>query len=162
MMQKSFGYFSFSGLGQLPRLSTDDPAGPFAYSTGLTVKRGDVLNYSGNGSWGGTSADFHSWLGGFITVTTWKNDCSEISITGHDDDGALISYLGMPAGLLGSDGSEVFLLGANLSNKTINNDGVLRFGFNTPVSNSSCARVTITRLSITHCEDSSGATFSCN
>ena len=64
------------------------------------------------------------------------------------------------AGLVGTDGTEVFLLGS-YAVKTLNNAGTLKFGFNLPNSYGLCSSATITELKIDHCEDSTSTTYPC-
>lgn len=148
--------------GIFPRLNKTDPAGPLAYHTGIPVRKGDRLDYEGLGDWGGR------WKSGFLGLSgsgTFYSCEDKVDIdgtkSGSEPRTALPNYQDLPPALAASDGTEVFVLGRNLQNKTIQNDGTLRVGFNTSPFSGSCGDARIRYLTITHCEDVAGVTYPC-
>lgn len=136
------------------------PSGTSAFNTGISVKKGDILNYLGTGSWGYTST--RDYWGGLIQVARW--DCTDMTFSGTHD-GTEVLHRGYAAGLYATDGTEVFLLGDATTAKEfrINNDGTLKIGFNADSSGygaTYCASI-VPSFSITRCQDSSGNTFAC-
>ncbi|MCM2279077.1 MAG: hypothetical protein NDJ89_13460 [Oligoflexia bacterium] len=137
------------------------PAG--GYSTNFRLRRGDKLSYSGSGTWGNfqydTSCLFDSKWFKLCGTSIDTDTCSDYGVDGA---GAPLN-LGQPAGLMGSDGVEVFFLGKEISAaapKVINNDGLLRIGFNAPASNNLCAKAD-GHFTVTRCEDAQGRSYQC-
>ncbi|MCM2322684.1 MAG: hypothetical protein NDJ90_05440 [Oligoflexia bacterium] len=133
------------------------------YNTGFRVRRGDRLTYSGTGTWGRYELDRNCLLDSdwfdLCTYSTDTHSCSQYPI---DGSGAPLN-LGQAAGLMGSDGVEVFFLGRELpasAPKIINNDGMLRIGFNAPTSYNLCAKADVD-FTITRCEDAQGRSYQC-
>jgi hypothetical protein len=150
----SFGFSSLAA-GAFPRLSPNNPADPFAFNTGIPVRRGDLLNFDGSGAWGSTQVKVKEYLDGFFTVITWNTNCSQVSLDGYKDSALYANpENGQAAGLFASDGVEAFLIGSSIQDRPINNDGMLRLGINAPASvPGACASARISALSITRCED---------
>lgn len=145
--------------GYFPRLSKSSPNSPFAYQTGISIKKGDFMDYEGEGDWGGFGD--YSFFG---LKNSFFSSCSKITLDGKKADDTpqnLPEFQELPAGLVASDGMETFLLGYNLKKKVIQNDGHLRIGLNAPSNVGSCATARIRFLTITHCEDETGKTYSC-
>ncbi len=156
----TYGWFSFSGYNSIWTLTPSNPSGPYAFNTGLSVKAGDKITHRASGGWGGISYDSFSILGGFISGGSYSYDCDQFSLNGRKD-GTTYTNEGLAAGLVGTDGTEVFLLGTYAS-KTVINAGTLKFGFNLPASSYGlCSSATITELTVQHCEDVSGTTYPC-
>jgi hypothetical protein len=147
-----------------PRLNPQDTAGYQAYSTGIPVRPNDKLVWKASGSWGGTSSSTYQVFG-FIPFTTWTQDCDEVSINGYKE-GRLLTYgnfadgRAAPAGLLGTDGTEVFVLGSSMTRR-MKNAGTLKFGFNAPAGTGSCSYVSVTSLRVVHCEDAAQVSYPC-
>jgi len=138
------------------RLSSDNVTGPYAFNTGMTLMRGDILATRSIGGWGGTSSNQFVNLG--FTVQIQTLDCDKISVDGSKD-GEIGHYLNLPTGLMASDGAQLYLLGTE-SIHTMNNPGLLKVGFNAPFTAGSCAQAR-TEMKIFHCNDAAGAPFPC-
>ena len=103
----------------------------YALSTGLPVKPGDKVMVSMSGSWGANSTSSKSYLGGLFNIYTYSSNCSDVNLSGASSGGTVAYNGSQPVGLMGSDGTQAFFLGASGS-ATINNYGTLRLGFNIP------------------------------
>ncbi|HAR42356.1 MAG TPA: hypothetical protein DCS07_06945 [Bdellovibrionales bacterium] len=139
------------------------PCGGF--NTGLVMKPGDRLKItSASGKWGvrSFSSDRH-WI--FDIVTLDSNSCEQVSETGYSSSNQQATNGGLPAGIVGSDGVNVFAVGTGISNFPVAADGMLRIGFNIPadVQLDACSStgIQLGSVSVAHCEDTAGNTVSC-
>jgi len=149
--------FHFEG-NVFPRLNPSEPSGPYAFSTGITAQAGDKLNFTASGGWGGLEED--SWLGIF-TVSTWG--CNTFNLIGVNTShpSEIVYWEEMRAGLVGNDGSQLFLLGSSVNGRQFTTGGPVKLGLNLPFSYNQCASVTISKLQVRHCENTAGTTVVC-
>lgn len=138
-----------------------DPAQPTdsMTDTGVDLRAGDRLVFSGSGGWGEAKSKTKTYFG-FLPVTTTSVNCSEVNLSGVDDDGKTRQNNGFPAGLYYTDGTESFLLGNNKTT-TIARDGRLHVGLNAPLNGDVCVNLSVNRFEILRCENSSGAVVTC-
>lgn len=119
-------------------LSPGDTSGPLA-GAGILVRAGDLLTFSGIGTWGTAKVNYSStqilkifnfYWGSWSTV-----DCNKVNLNGIGD-GKAGTNEGLPAGLIGaiSSSNEAFMVGANLNNYSVHSTGVLHIGMNAPQS----------------------------
>ncbi len=156
---EKFGFIFPSSY--FPLLTPDHSNNELAWNTGITVKPGDRLEYTLTGSWGVREGSTDSFLGGFIYFSTWHLDCRDVSLNGIKE-GAPAYYLNQPAGLMGTDGTEIFWMGSSGSVQ-IHNSGVLKIGINAPLhdAGAGCASISSQELYVLHCEDINGITYPC-
>ncbi len=161
----SFLTFDQSQYTPFYRLTTDDPSGSYAFPTGYTVKPGDLVSFSASGGWGSKKASFFNVYFGICTPfgcsgSGYEDACTSIKLDGTAG-GKVKTTNSLAAGIVGTDGTEVFLLG-NSTKKVIKNEGALKWGFNVAVAEQMCAKLTISNFSITRCEDATGKTHPCD
>lgn len=144
-----------SMVSNVPRLTASDVTGSAAWNTGIGLYAGDRIEIYANGGWGSQSS------GSFLGIN-WNfyssSKCSKVSVAGISD-GSLILNNGTAAGLLASDGSEIFAVGNSVS-KTMTRQGVLKLGFNVPADNSLCSAAGVT-IRVMRCQNSAGQSVSC-
>ncbi|NDE17541.1 hypothetical protein EBZ80_21710 [bacterium] len=112
---------------------------------------GDKLTYRGTGGWSKT--------GGTLFFPTSPR-CHDTTNTGWDGS-QIVQNEGQPAGLMASDGTNVYPLGENAT-VTIKTAGVLRLGFNAPAVSFGCHQLDVNALSITRCTDAQNVAHECN
>lgn len=155
-------FYSFSNysMSLFPRLTPSMVPLQDMSAMGVRVYSGDVVKVRGNGGWGSRESSVKR-LFGFIPVVTTTYDCNQVDLDGKSGSGEdPVMNEGMAAGLAGTDGTEVFLLGSN-STKQITHNGLFRVGFNTPSFELGCYQVNLYELSITRCFNSSGNVVAC-
>jgi hypothetical protein len=157
-------YQSFQGNGAFPRLTASDAFGSSAWRTGLTVKRGDRVIFSGTSAWGMLNFDTTTFLKVF-SFTTASMNCNMISGDGRQASGggAVALNEGLAPGLMISDGQKSYFVG-NSSTISIENDGNLMMGFNAPLitgMDQYCGSIRINQLRVERCENASGVPVSC-
>jgi hypothetical protein len=154
---------NYSGV-YFPIITPSVPAGRNPYTPGITVRRNDRILFSGQSTWGGTNINSTSYLGGLFNFTTMTTNCSLISGEGTIASTGALATLneGVAPGLMASDGIQAYLIG-NTRTIRVMNDGVLRLGFNTPLTYASmnCGQFVINRLTVERCTDSMGAAVGC-
>ena len=155
----AFGFVNFAtGVGMgFPRLSPSDVAGPAAFNTGIQVFPGDLLTFQANGGWGSSTDHLTHFLGGYIVSSSI--DCNQVDLKGNAGT-EVTTNQSQPAGLYGTDGTEVFPLPGD-TQKAITHSGLLKFGFNAPNVPNSCSTLFITDFRIERCFDASGNTYPC-
>lgn len=122
--------------------------------TGLSVEANDQVSYSMYGNYGTTTASTGSTLWGLIDYTVASTDCSL-----RDEDS---TYHGAWAGLIAHDGTQTYQLTDSTGSFTVSNAGKLAVGFDAPSTYSSaCGTISISALSVTHCEDAAGTSVAC-
>jgi hypothetical protein len=143
---------SMNGSG-FPILLENQPNSSTAWSTGVPVYAGDKIIWSAGGGWGKATTSG--------TIFTWTTvNCTDVSLNGVDDGVQLMNST-LPKGLLGSDGTHVFLLGTSSTNQ-IQSNGSFSFGFNIPNADYRyCSSLAVSQATIRHCEDSSRRTYPC-
>ncbi|OFZ18674.1 MAG: hypothetical protein A2X94_14295 [Bdellovibrionales bacterium GWB1_55_8] len=147
-----------SGYG-FPLVTQSLPGGSASSNTGINVRVNDQVTIDNvSGAWGGASQEAYEFLG-FIPTTIWKMDCKQVSVDGLKD-GSEVSYEGKAAGVFGSDGTNVFVVGKGITNQRIAAHGTLKIGFNAPDPYNSCGTVSF-RVKLAHCEDASGNSYLC-
>jgi hypothetical protein len=149
--------FTFSSFGSFPTLGPDQPAGPYAFNTGIYLKQNDKLSLSASGGYSLKSYVMFNFSFG----STNYSSCNDISVAGMNGSSAVTNpNNGQPAELYGSDGTTAFAIGASV-NQTISTNGVLRIGFNAPASVNGCFSAQLTNVTVTRCMDSSGNSPAC-
>ena len=138
-----------------------DPAHPTdaMTDTGVDLRAGDRLVFSGSGGWGEATTKTKTYFG-FLPVTTTSVNCSAVNLSGVDSKGKTKLNNGFPAGLYYTDGAESFLLGSNKTT-TVSRDGRLHVGLNAPINGDVCVNLNVSRFEILRCENSSGAIVTC-
>jgi hypothetical protein len=72
-----------------------------------------------------------------------------------------MTYMNLPAGLVGTDGVTVFAMGRS-GTLTAPSQGYFRVGINVPSEiSSACTSISFSNLQLTHCEDAAGNAFAC-
>lgn len=117
--------------------------------TNLVVKAGDRVKVTFNSppTWGYSTWDINHW--GIFSYGHLSSDCSRVDVAGIDRITGITAGTnsGLPMGLLVSDGRNVYQIPTSGAQATMLEAGVLRVGFNVPMSlwgNSSCSSGTIT------------------
>ncbi|MGK5085262.1 hypothetical protein WDW37_18395 [Bdellovibrionota bacterium FG-1] len=149
------GIFLYNKTGPFPYLVPGDITGVSAYNPRIQVFPGDQLHFVGGAGWGSMSMKVTQYLGGLINVVSSKLDCNQIDMAGSGT-----TNQGQPAGFYATDGTEIFPI-TGATQRTINNMGQLKFGFNAPIESDNCVSLVITDLHVTRCFDSSGKTYTC-
>jgi len=143
-------------------LNPGTPCGGFnAY---MIVKPGDRLTITNaTGDWGTTSISRDQF--GPLWVEHSDSDCDQFSETGLDTiNNQQITNGGLPAGIVASDGVNVFAVGTGITNFPIAADGMLRIGFNIPPElqlKGVCSSGIRLSAVLKHCEDTAGNTVVC-
>lgn len=119
----------------------------------VEVKPNYKVTWSASGSWGSNSTSEKIW--GIFTVTS----CNAVNLSGMHD-GVQRENEGLPAGLLGLDGNEVFFAGPS-GTRVIEQGGALRFGLNIPFESWACGSFRFSSLKVVSCEDAQGNSYPC-
>lgn len=152
--------YDYAALTKFNLLSPSDPNGYAAWNTGIRVRPNDRLTISASGGWGSIKSDTWTILGvpvGGYTIET-PSTCSVTSLSGVKD-GQTLNYNGLIAGLVASDGTEVFAVGNGVTNRVITHDGTLKVGLNIP--SGSCTTAVVSQVRVLHCENSAGQSLAC-
>jgi hypothetical protein len=113
-------------------LNPSNPSGPLA-GTGIVVRPGDLLAFTGTGKWGTIETSQGSFFFDLFNYSWTSYDCDKVDLNGYAD-GKLGKNESVAAGLIGAVAgtSEVFVVGKVLSIYEIKNAGVLHVGVNAP------------------------------
>jgi hypothetical protein len=154
----------------LPILEPQAPAGPLAWpvyarlsfgsgvvpgNRAIAVKRGYKLSFSGSGRWDfSKNQDFGTLCRKNDLRGTREHESTVSGAHRRDSDNdnrvpVLNPENGLPEALYATDGTETFVLGDEMSERVVNNNGVLRIGFNVPPSGITYSCVEFDKLSFT-------------
>ena len=154
-------WLSLSAQGSL--LTQANPCGTSMANTIIPIKAGDLLSVDNlDGAWGTPNYKVSSaWI--FSYWTTSSNSCEQVSLAGVNSDGSIMKNGTLAAGLVASDGAQVFEIGSGITDKLLVANGNLKIGFNLPTDSqySACGGLDRARVKIKHCEDVNGTTYSC-
>jgi hypothetical protein len=167
-LSESPGVYSYSA-GLLPIINPNNPVGIGAVSTNLTVKKGDLVHFTGVSQWGAVNINTYSFLGGFFNFQTINSNCALLNGQGQkvsqSTSGANQGPTneGQPAGLFLSDKIQSYYVG-NSSVVTIENNGVLQLGINVPAEDvmTSCGEIEVIQLRVERCIDATGTAYACS
>ena len=133
----------------------------YGLTTTLRAEPGDVINYRVSGSWGYTTVDSKSYLGGLVNFYSSDTNCRKADGNGEGYSSSSIDGKGY---LVISDGTTTTPIPSTQSSFVATTAGTLKVGFaidNSYASRGACGSFTISQLAVSHCEDEAGNTQSC-
>jgi hypothetical protein len=145
-----YGSRVFTASNGVPRITPSSASSQGIGYLGIELMPNDRLTYRGTGGWSET--------GGSLFFAT-SSRCHDTTNTGWDGS-QIVQNEGMPAGLVASDGTNVYFLGEN-STVTIKARGSLRLGFNSRMVSYGCHQLDVNYLAITRCTDAQGNSQAC-